>query len=175
MHEPSLIVRIAIVAVAHQLRTFVENPHLTSPHAQRNVEWELNYVISPPLRIIEQLQDGYAVSGALAGVDPLAAARDALVSIHTFLLGMDWNSPERDLSLEGWYYRDILESIVKIHGNEHTRVLITPTLVGALTNAFSCLIGEDDWEHTVSTDVDVKKCRDMLVNLRSTVRISGSS
>ena len=88
---------------------------------------------------------------------------------------MDWNSPQRYLALESLYYKYILESIVQIHGNEHTRDLITPNFVGALTSAFSSLIGEDDWEHTVSTEGDVKWCRTLLVNLRSKVRISSSS
>ena len=175
VHDASLMVCTAMVAAAHRSRSLLENPRLSSPHPQRNVEWELHHAITLPLCIIEQLRDDYAVSGALAGVDPLAAARDALGSIHTFLLGMDWNSPQRDLGLESWHYRKILEFIVKIHGNEHTRNLIIPTLVEALTSAFSSLIAEDDWENTVSTDWDVRQCRDILVQLCSTVGISSSS
>ena len=171
MYDSSLIVHIAIVAAAHQLRSFLENPHLTSPHPQRNVEWELNYVISPPLRIIEQLGDDYAASGALAGIDPLIAARDALDSIHKFLLEMDWNSPQRRLAADIMHYHPILRSIVRIHGNEHTRDLVTHTLVEALTSAFSCLIGENDWENVVTTIWKVRDCRNILVQLRSTVGI----
>ena len=130
-------------------------------------------MISPPLRIIRKLVGTRAVSNGLAGIEPLVA--DALGLVQTFLLGMDWNSPGRDLGDESWLYRESLEAIAQIHGNEHTRHLITPTLVGTLTSMFSRLIGEDDWEHTASTEWDVWQCRDVLVQLRSTVGISSSS
>ena len=57
-----------------------------------------------------------------------------------------------------------LEEIAKIHGNEHTRDLIAPILVGNMASVFSRLISKDDWEGTTSVDPDVQKCRDMLSN-----------
>ena len=112
------------------MRASVDNPRLGSPHPQRNVEWELDNAILPLLRIIGTLVGTRAVSDALAGIEPLVA--DALGLVQTFLLGMDWNSPQRNLPWESSSFGSILEVVAGIHGNEHTRDLVTPPLVEAL-------------------------------------------
>ena len=116
-----------------------------------------------------------AVSDGLAGIEPLVA--DALGLVQTFLLGMDWNCPGRGLWWESSDFRQTLDAITQIHGNERIRDLITPsgTLIGTLTSVFSRLIGKDDWEHVASTYTEVQKCRGMLAQLRSNVGMSTSS
>ena len=112
------------------MRASVDNPRLGSPHPQRHVKWELDHVIRPPLRIIGALVETRAVSNGLAGIEPLVA--DALALVQTFLLGVDWNAPERNLEGESSSFGSILEVVARIHVNEQTRDLINPSLVEAL-------------------------------------------
>ena len=61
-------------AATESLRASVNNPRLGSPHPQRHVEWELDNVILPPLRIIGALVGIHAVSNGLAGIEQIGRA-----------------------------------------------------------------------------------------------------
>ena len=163
----------AVQASENSLPVFLENPCLGSPHLQRHVEWELDNVILPHLYIIVPTPKNRAVSNTLT--DSRRIVVNTLSSVQTFLLEMDWNSPEGDLLQESSCFESIVEEVAQIRDNERTRDLINTALVEALASVFSRLINENDWEHTTSTDSHVQKCRDILVSLRSTDRISSSS
>ena len=67
-----------------------------------------------------------------AGATTAPLVADVLGSVQTFLLEMDWNSPERNLVEEAVSFRRIFAEITGIDNNIHTRHLITPNLVDAL-------------------------------------------
>ena len=112
------------------MRASVDNPRLGSHYPQRNVKWELDNVVGLHLRVMEELLENSTLSNALTDIKPLVA--DALDCVQTFLRRIDWNSPERDLPRESSSLQIILERVAHIHGNGHTRDLITPSFVEAL-------------------------------------------
>ena len=87
-------------------------------------------MVNDHLCVIVELLENRMLSNVLTDIKPLVA--DTLDSVQTFLRGIDWSVTERDLSKESYSLQRILEGVAQIHGNEHTRDLITPSLVEAL-------------------------------------------
>ena len=167
VHDPEpLTSHLVVHAFVNRLHAFVENPiPLSVSHPQTLVKWILGDVLWSHLSVITDMLHEQPVSNMLADIKPFI--NDALGFVQKYL-EMNWNIPhDRHPLEESVCYRRILEAITKLHNDEHIRDLITPTFVRTLTSSFSRLIDDDDWENTVSRDVDVPRCRDMLVKLRS--------
>ena len=168
----SLTLHTVAEAASNSLRLSVKNPCLGSPHdPRRHVEWELDNVVLPHLRIIRKVWES-AVASASTPSNVRSSVIDALRLVQVFLREIDWNSSGRNPSGESLSYRWILEEVVQICRSEGGHDLMIS--VETLAIAFSHLIDEDDWELTASRDSDVQQCRTMLFQMRSTVEESSS-
>ena len=87
-------------------------------------------MILPILHIIVKLVGKRPVSNRLADIEPLVA--DVLGLVQTFLLGIVWNTPERNLHGESSSLTSIIEEVARIRSNGHTQDPITPALAEAL-------------------------------------------
>ena len=89
--------------------------------------------------------------------------------VRTFLVGINWDSSERD-GPEGVCYwsRRILEDIGKIYGNEQIRDfdLIAPDFFESCYSEFSRIIESNNWKDTIRAGFDErKKCEDLLAEM----------
>ena len=118
-------------------------------------------MILPSLWIITQLRGNRAVSKTLAGIEPLVT--DTLGSVRTLLLGMDWDSPIRDLDGESSSFGSILEEVARIRGNERIWDPITPALAKSLERtcgAGTCIMHASHSTRFLITDfTHVQFCR----------------
>ena len=149
LHSFLTFLHAVLQANANSVRASIKNPRLGSPHLHRQVGWELDNVILPPLRITAQLLRNRAISNALVGIESFAA--DVLGAVQTFVEAMDWTGPERNPGRESSSFEDIIREIVWIHINQRSQDFDSSFLGKALGNTYRAGMRIDySAVHTVS-------------------------